>query len=125
MKEVLNAIRTIKDYCSNTDCNKCILEKVLLCKNQSPNNWDNEELLKAEKDFYSLKNVGEMRAYIKPYPDTEEVVIADGRELSRIVYSDLFAEIGTTFGAGNGIDTFNIPNWVDETCQQAYYIKII
>ena len=35
---------------------------------------------------------------------------ADGRELSRTNYSQCFAEIGTTYGAGNGSTTFNVPN---------------
>jgi len=34
----------------------------------------------------------------------------DGSAVSRIKYADLFASIGTTFGAGNGITTFNIPD---------------
>jgi microcystin-dependent protein len=34
----------------------------------------------------------------------------DGRELSRTVYASLFGIIGTTYGAGNGTTTFNIPN---------------
>lgn len=33
-----------------------------------------------------------------------------GAELSRTTYSNLFSEIGTTFGSGNGSTTFNIPN---------------
>lgn len=32
----------------------------------------------------------------------------DGSELSRDLYADLFAVLGTTFGAGNGATTFNI-----------------
>lgn len=39
----------------------------------------------------------------------------DGKELSRTVYAELFALIGTTFGAGNGTTTFNIPNTVGRT----------
>lgn len=37
--------------------------------------------------------------------------ICDGRAISRTVYATLFATIGTTYGAGNGIDTFNIPDY--------------
>jgi microcystin-dependent protein len=33
----------------------------------------------------------------------------DGREVSRSVYSDLFNEIGTSWGSGDGRSTFNIP----------------
>lgn len=34
----------------------------------------------------------------------------DGRELSRTDYAELFAVIGTRYGAGNGSTTFNIPD---------------
>lgn len=35
----------------------------------------------------------------------------DGRALSRTEYADLFAEIGTTYGSGDGSTTFNIPDF--------------
>lgn len=35
---------------------------------------------------------------------------ANGAAVSRTAYSDLFAAIGTTFGAGDGINTFNLPD---------------
>ncbi|MDQ7987292.1 tail fiber protein [Pseudomonas sp. G34] len=35
---------------------------------------------------------------------------ANGAAVSRATYSDLFAAIGTTFGAGNGSSTFNLPD---------------
>lgn len=35
---------------------------------------------------------------------------ANGAELSRTTYSDLFAVIGTSFGQGDGVATFNIPD---------------
>ena len=34
----------------------------------------------------------------------------DGTAVSRIVYADLFSIIGTTYGAGDGSATFNLPN---------------
>jgi microcystin-dependent protein len=37
----------------------------------------------------------------------------DGSAVSRTTYSRLFAVIGTTYGAGNGTTTFNLPNMVD------------
>lgn len=47
---------------------------------------------------------------IPALPSGYEVVNADGRALSRTTYASLFALIGTTFGAGNGSTTFNIPS---------------
>ena len=35
---------------------------------------------------------------------------ANGAEVSRTAYADLFAAIGTTYGVGNGITTFNLPD---------------
>lgn len=35
---------------------------------------------------------------------------ANGAAVSRTVYADLFAAIGTTYGAGNGSATFNLPD---------------
>jgi len=37
-------------------------------------------------------------------------LFADGTAISRTTYSTLFAVIGTTYGAGNGSTTFNLPN---------------
>lgn len=34
---------------------------------------------------------------------------ANGAAVSRTTYADLFAEIGTTFGVGDGSNTFNLP----------------
>lgn len=36
--------------------------------------------------------------------------IADGTAISRTTYAALFAEIGTTYGVGDGSTTFNLPN---------------
>lgn len=37
-------------------------------------------------------------------------LIANGDAVSRATYADLFAAIGTTYGAGNGTTTFNLPD---------------
>lgn len=37
-------------------------------------------------------------------------LICDGSAVSRTTYSDLFAVIGTTYGAGDGSTTFNLPD---------------
>ncbi|CAF4436882.1 unnamed protein product, partial [Rotaria sp. Silwood2] len=38
----------------------------------------------------------------------------NGSAISRTTYSDLYAAIGDSFGAGDGSDTFNLPNLVDK-----------
>lgn len=35
----------------------------------------------------------------------------DGSAVSRVTYADLFAYIGISYGAGDGINTFNVPNF--------------
>lgn len=43
----------------------------------------------------------------------EKWLICDGAAVSRSTYADLFAVIGTNYGAGNGTTTFNIPDFRD------------
>jgi hypothetical protein len=38
-------------------------------------------------------------------------LVMDGAEYDRVDYSALFAVIGTTYGAGDGSTTFNVPNY--------------
>ena len=40
--------------------------------------------------------------------------MCDGSAVSRTDYAALYAVIGTTYGAGNGSTTFNLPNLVDK-----------
>lgn len=39
-----------------------------------------------------------------------EFLLCDGSAVSRSTYADLFAVCGTTYGAGNGSTTFNLPD---------------
>lgn len=41
-------------------------------------------------------------------------MLCDGSAVSRTDYAALYAVIGTTYGAGNGSTTFNLPNLVDK-----------
>lgn len=40
----------------------------------------------------------------------EHYLVCDGSAISRIDYSDLFDVIGTTYGNGDGVSTFNLPD---------------
>ena len=42
-------------------------------------------------------------------------LLCDGSAVSRATYASLFAAIGTTYGAGNGTTTFNLPNLKGKT----------
>lgn len=46
-------------------------------------------------------------------------MLCDGSEISRITYAKLFNIIGTTFGEGDGLNTFNIPDFRDRFIQGA------
>ena len=43
--------------------------------------------------------------------EVEGHLVADGREVSRTLYSELYASVGTIFGAGDGSTTFNLPDF--------------
>jgi microcystin-dependent protein len=40
-------------------------------------------------------------------------LVCDGTAISRTTYSALFGVLGITYGGGNGISTFNLPNYMD------------
>lgn len=40
----------------------------------------------------------------------EEWLLCDGRSISRETYRELFQAIGGTYGSGNGVSTFNLPD---------------
>ncbi|NBO71606.1 MAG: hypothetical protein EBU66_13555 [Bacteroidetes bacterium] len=48
--------------------------------------------------------------------DFDGWLLCDGRQVYRDAYSDLFALIGTSFGAGDGITTFNLPDSRGRVC---------
>lgn len=75
-----------------------------------------EEIIKIEdgsifvtKNEYQPQPIGSgMDFYGSTAPDN--YMFADGKEISRTEYSELFKVIGTTYGAGNGKTTFNLPD---------------
>jgi microcystin-dependent protein len=54
---------------------------------------------------------GDLKYSTKGIADTGWL-ICDGSEVSRDEYADLFDVIGETFGAGDSVDTFNLPNFM-------------
>jgi microcystin-dependent protein len=65
----------------------------------------------------SQANAPEEIGSIKPWPTlnlparmADTWMLMDGRAISRTTYAELFAMIGTTFGAGDGSTTFNLPS---------------
>lgn len=54
--------------------------------------------------------IGGMIDFIGPTAPNSSFVLPFGQAISRTTYAALFALIGTTFGAGDGTTTFNIPD---------------
>jgi len=52
-------------------------------------------------------------------------LLANGSEISRVTYNQLFLAIGTQYGAGDGTTTFSLPNLSsdDADCVVSYIIK--
>ena len=57
--------------------------------------------------------VGELRLMAIGAPSINGWLYCDGRAVSLTTYADLYAWAGTTFGAGDGSTTFNIPDLRD------------
>jgi microcystin-dependent protein len=66
------------------------------------------ELSGLERPF--ARGVGILEEFAGPVAPTWGL-LCDGRTVSRADYADLFSVIGTTWGAGNGSTTFNVPNF--------------
>lgn len=58
----------------------------------------------------TLLPTGTIVATARSTAPNEKWLIAEGQAVSRTTYATLFAAIGTTYGAGNGSTTFNLPN---------------
>ena len=82
--------------------------------------WENR-ILSLEDRVQALETSGaasdlaavgriEICGYNNPLPNT---LLCNGGEYSRTTYSRLFSKIGTTWGAGDGNTTFNVPNFVE------------
>ncbi|OPZ77953.1 MAG: Phage Tail Collar Domain protein [Alphaproteobacteria bacterium ADurb.Bin438] len=73
--------------------------------NTSLNNLDDEAL-------YAFMPAGLVIAgAFNIAPDKSRLLLCNGAEISRAVYSKLFSAIGTTFGVGDNATTFNIPDY--------------
>lgn len=70
--------------------------------------WSNTATATTMNNYGSLAVGTSIDGYWTTAP--EGFLIEDGRAVSRITYADLFAVIGTTFGAGDGSTTFNLPD---------------
>lgn len=77
--------------------------------NESPTAHDDIRQLIAHKGF----PIGTIFLYASNGENPQGALLCDGSAVSRTMYPDLFAKIGTTYGAGDGATTFNLPNLSD------------
>ena len=57
-----------------------------------------------------LWKVGDIKASVKN-ANHDNWFLCNGQAISRVTYSELFALVGTKFGAGDGTTTFNLPDY--------------
>lgn len=80
---------------------------------QNPEDLTNKEYV--DKTINAAMWIGEVKTMAYPnipnLPTGMEVVPCDGRAISRSTYSELYSLIGTSFGTGDGVNTFNIPDY--------------
>ena len=116
------------DVYTKTDTDEKISEAV---SSKADTSYVNTQLaLKADKsDTYTKKEIDEKLDNPTITGDTLPIgsviewtgtqtpqnwLLCDGREVSRTTYSELFAAIGTVWGAGDGSTSFNIPDYRDK-----------
>jgi len=68
---------------------------------------------------YNMEPIGTILTHMGTMP--EGYLICDGREMSRIIYANLFSVIGIDYGYGDGVTTFNLPKLDYDT--NVYIIK--
>ena len=82
------------------------LRAVIEAAGLAPSEMDNAQLLAAIR---LLGPTGQVATFAMSTPPVGWIK-ANGATVSRTTYADLFAKIGTTFGAGDGVTTFKIPD---------------
>lgn len=76
---------------------------------------ENNALVKSET---APRMIGEIKYFAMNTPPSH-CLACDGSAVSRTTYAALFAAIGTTWGAGDGSSTFNLPDLRGEWVQGA------
>lgn len=78
-------------------------------KSSARNNLDIYSRQEVQDLIQNLQPAGQVVAFARQTPPTGWLV-CDGSAVSRTTYARLFEALGTTFGAGNGSTTFNLPD---------------
>lgn len=65
----------------------------------------------AKREIYNLlARPGKIDVYAGNGEPPLGFLLCNGAEISRLTYADLFAAIGTSYGEGDGVNTFNLPD---------------
>lgn len=78
-----------------------------------PNKSDNTQLSQAIQNRIAAAGSGIPPGTLHPWPTEtfpEGYLLCNGAAVSRTTYPNLFTVIGTTYGAGDGATTFNLPD---------------
>jgi len=63
----------------------------------------------SDNKLHAVRDIGEL-VYKAGSSETNGLLLCNGQDISRSIYSALFTEISTTYGVGNGTTTFNLPD---------------
>lgn len=87
------------------------VRNVILSAGLTPDHEDLSQLSAAIQSLIDIRRlpVGSV-VYVAKSSAPTGYLKANGAVISRTAYAALFAEIGTTFGAGDGATTFNVPD---------------
>lgn len=72
---------------------------------------DNHAARKAYVDSAAGMPIGVVQMFAGASAPSSSWLLCKGAAVSRTTYADLFTLIGTTYGAGDGSTTFNLPNF--------------
>lgn len=74
------------------------------------NGTDAVNLNQLNSSSYTILGIGDIKTSVKS-ANHGNWFLCNGQAVSRATYADLFAIIGTNFGAGDGVTTFNLPDY--------------
>ena len=97
------------DFLKYLDANNNFYSRVYI-NNAAVENWQ-AYLKKSVYDAQQAAEVGQLSAFYGLQPQTSGWLACLGTDVSRTTFADLFAVIGTTYGSGNGVNTFGLPDF--------------
>ncbi len=91
------------------NCADAAADSDLVTKNQVDSSLQNT-LRDMKNNLNNVSGIGDIKASLIDH-NHGAWLLCNGQAVSRSDYADLFQLIGTRFGAGDGVNTFNIPDY--------------